>query len=72
MLTITYEQRQAGGQPVRIEDPESHCTYVLLEEEAYSRLQPPCQERQVSPFDIPEGIRRSHAAFLRDLPELLK
>jgi hypothetical protein len=76
MMTITPEQRQAveqaGGQPVRLEDPERHCAYVLIEEEAYQRLQPPCQERQASLFDVPEGIRRSHAAFIRDLPELLK
>ena len=60
MLTIITEQRQAveqaGGQPVWLEDPENHCAYVLLEEEAYSRLQPPCQERRASAyFDIPEG-----------------
>ena len=76
MLTITHEQRQAveqaDGQPVRLEDPENHRAYVLLEEDAYSRLQPPSQGRQAPLFDVPEGIRRSHAAFIRDLPELLK
>ena len=72
MMTITPKQAQAGGQPVQLEDPENHCAYVLLREEAYSRSQPPCQANQASLFDVPEGIRRSHAAFIRDLPELLK
>jgi hypothetical protein len=76
MLTITHEQRQAveqaGDQPVRLEDPENHRAYFLLAEDVYSRLQPPSQDRRVSLFDVPEGIRRAHSAFLRDLPELLK
>jgi hypothetical protein len=76
MLTITHEQRQAVeeacGQPVRLEDPENHRAYVLLEEGAYSLLQPPSRESQASLYDVPEGIRRSHAAFIRELPELLK
>ncbi len=76
MLTITHEQRQAVeeacGQPVRLEDPENNRAYVLLEEGAYSRLRSPSQESHIPLFDVPDGIRRAHSAFLRDLPELLK
>ena len=88
-VALTPELRQAldqaGGQPVRIEDPENHRAYVLLEEEAYHRLIPAGdiviepqsrkpEAMQIDPplFDIPEGVRRSQKAFLRDLPELLK
>lgn len=75
MLTITQEQRQAveqaGGQPVWLEDPENHRTYVLLEEVAYQRIKPSDDTQEAPLFQIPEGIRRSQKAFLRDLPELL-
>jgi hypothetical protein len=76
MMTITREQRQAvdqaGDQPIRLEDPESHRAYVLLKEEAYERLKPADDAQQAPLFEIPEGIRRSQRAFLHELPELLK
>jgi hypothetical protein len=76
MMTITRELRQAidqaGDQPVRLEDPERHCAYVLLKEQAYVRLVSGNRAEQVALFDIPAGVRRSQQAFLRDLPELLK
>ena len=35
-ITLTPEQgqtiEQANGQPVRVEDPRNHCTYVLVKE----------------------------------------
>lgn len=76
MMTITPEQRQAveqaGGQPVRLEDPENHRAYVLLVEDAYQRLAKPGSVPQDLLPEIPEGILRSQDAFFRDLPELLK
>jgi hypothetical protein len=76
MLTITPELRQAvekaGDQPVRLEDPDNRCAYVLLKEAAYERLRSSGDEPEAPLFDIPEGVRRSQRAFLRDLPELLK
>jgi hypothetical protein len=70
-MTITPEQRreieQAGA--VRIEDPETHATYVVMKAEVYERLTPFLENGH---GDTPEGIRRSQDAFFRDLPELLK
>lgn len=41
-MTITPELKQAmeqaGGEPVRVEDPETHTAYVLLKEEVYRRI----------------------------------
>ena len=71
MTLITPELRraieQAGGGPVRIEDPETHTVYVLLKDELHDRA-------KAVPDDdgIPEGIKRSQDAFFRELPELLK
>jgi hypothetical protein len=77
MVTLTVEQREeiqkAGDEPIRIEDPETHATYVLLRAEVYDGLRPPrapeCED--LLSLEIPEGIRRSKEAFLRDLPELI-
>ena len=48
MITITPELRQAieqaGGQPVRLEDPQTSSRYVLLQAEVYERLQRLCDE----------------------------
>jgi hypothetical protein len=72
MATITREQlqeiEQAGDEPLRIEDPETHTSYVILKAEVYERMKPlPNREPEV-----PEGIRRSKAAYRREVPELLK
>ena len=76
MMTITREQRQAveqaGDQPVRLEDPENHRTYILLTAEAYEQFMAPGDAQDEHLPRIPEGIRRSQDAFFRDLPELLK
>jgi hypothetical protein len=76
-ITLTPELGEAvrqaiarsGGEPVRIEDPRDHRTYLLFEEAAY---EPPTLSDAPWPSDVPENVRRSQAAFLRDLPELLK
>ena len=74
-ITLTPEQgqtiEQANGQPVRVEDPRNHCTYVLVREVVSDR--PAIGETSYAPlFGLSEELRRSQAAFLRDLPELLK
>jgi hypothetical protein len=77
MTTLTAEQRReiekAGDEPVRIEDPETHATYILIKSEVYDRIKPPSETRyeNLRTEPVPEGIRRSREAFLRDLPELL-
>jgi hypothetical protein len=77
MVTLTAEQREeikrAGDEPVRIEDPETHATYVLLRAEVYEGLKlPPSSEGEsLLNSEIPEGIRRAKDAFLRDLPGLM-
>jgi hypothetical protein len=77
MTTLTAAQRQAieaaGDEPVRIEDPETHATYVLLRAEVYDGLKsPPAPgSGDLLSLEIAEGIRRAKEAFLRDLPELM-
>jgi hypothetical protein len=73
MVAFTPEQRQiiekSGDEPVRIEDPETHSTYVIIKAEVYERLRPSAQNHLGV---VPEGIRRSQDAFFRDLPKLLE
>ena len=42
MIALTGEQHRAiedaGGEPVRVEDPETKATYVLLKAEVYDRI----------------------------------
>lgn len=77
MVTLSVEQREeirkAGDAPIRIEDPETHATYVLLRAEVYEGLRPsPAPEcADPSSSGIAEGIRRAKEAFLRDLPGLM-
>ena len=92
MTTLTPELKQAieqaGGELVRLEDPQTRQTYVLLKAEVYERIRETLGDegRQVAlprqvmgnvasdaeSGGVPEGIRRSQEAFFRDLPELLK
>ena len=62
MTTLTAELRQeiekAGDAPVRLEDPETHATYVLLRAEVYDRLRPPPVPEDLLSIKVPEGIRR--------------
>ena len=75
MTTLTPELRheieKARGNPVRLEDPETHTPYVLLRAEEYDRLKPDTRCDNVLTEQVPEGIRRSKEAFLRALPALL-
>jgi len=75
LTTLTPELRReiekSGGNPVRIEDPETHATYVLLRAEEYDRLNPVPAPENMATEQVPEGIRRSKEAFLRELPSLL-
>jgi hypothetical protein len=91
-MTITPELKhaveRAGEAPVRLEDPQTRQTYVLLKTEVYECLRQvrgdegrhaaiprkatEDTERRMEEMAVPEGIRRSQEAFFRDLPELLK
>ncbi|MGP0066339.1 MAG: hypothetical protein ACLQGP_22470 [Isosphaeraceae bacterium] len=75
MTTLTPELRQeiekAGDEPVRIEDPENQTAYVLIRAEVYDRIKPAPHLENLAAYQVPEGIRRSKEAFLRDLPSLM-
>lgn len=75
MTGLTPEQRRlierAGDEPVRIEDPETHQAYVLMRADVYERVRGVIEPKPGGEVSIPEGIRRSQAAFFRDLPALL-
>ncbi len=75
MIELNPEQRLAVAQgvPVRILDPLTHDTYVLVLAEVYARLVA-VQERPAEQPDpeIPPLMLRSQQAFWQDLPELLK
>ena len=84
-IGLSPEQRrlveQAGDEPVRIDDPDTRETYILVKEGVYRRLRevigPPEAERAFRgpadnhPVEVPEGLRRSKEAFRRTLPGLL-
>ncbi len=76
MTGLTPDQRQliaeAGDRPVRIEDCETHETYVLMRANVYERMRGVVEPSAQAGVEIPEGIKRSQAAFFRDLPDLLK
>lgn len=75
MTTLSPELREeiekAGGNPARLEDAATHTTYVLLQAEDYVRLKPATRRDDGLTEQVPEGIRRSKEAFLRELPGLL-
>ncbi len=74
MIELDTEQRQviAQGRPVRIVDPLTQETYILVRAEDYERL----AELSQLPADRPNPeirpmVLRSMQAFWRDLPGLL-
>jgi len=52
-MTITPELKQAvaeaGEEPVRVEDPETHTAYVVIKEEAYRRLKEAVEVESIDP-----------------------
>src|SRR5437763_1139040 len=86
-MTIPPELKQAieqaGEEIVRLEDPQTRQTYILLKAEDYEKISQVMDDNQrqaaipretmgQEEANIPEGIRRSQEAFFRELPELLK
>jgi hypothetical protein len=65
MTTLTAELRQeiekAGDEPVRIEDPETQTTYILIRADLYEPIKPATRLENLAAFQVPEGIRRSIA-----------
>jgi hypothetical protein len=75
MIELNSEQRQAmaQGEPVRIVDPVTHDTYVVVPAELYARLAGPLpRPAGLPPPAIAPQMLRSQQAFWRDLPELLR
>jgi hypothetical protein len=68
---LRHEIEMAGDEPVRIEDPETQTTYVLIKADFYDQTKPSPAYENLLTDQIPEGIRLSRDAFLGDLPELL-
>jgi hypothetical protein len=74
MIDLDAEQRQvmAQGQPVRIVDPLTHNTYVLVRDDEYARLVDATRRALGQPNpEIKPKVLRSMQAFWRDLPGLL-
>ncbi len=79
-IHLTEEQRQLlathPDAPLRVVDDETKQPLVILRADHYERIRPPLDTSDAQPSripaEVPEGIRRSKDAFLRDLPELLK
>ncbi len=77
MIELTPEQRRAveaqNGAPVRVVDPQTHNTYVLVRIDVYEGQVGPAPPPAEEPgYVVPPLVRRSQEAFWRDLPELLK
>jgi hypothetical protein len=75
MIELNAEQRRlmAQGEPVRVIDPSTKDTYIVVRAEAYEG-QAPQPRRTAEPLksDIPPLMLRSQQAFWHELPELLK
>jgi len=58
MTILTLEQRQAiaqaGGNPLRVEDPETHQVYVIVKAEVFERLRTVLEDEEIDPsfFEI--------------------
>jgi hypothetical protein len=74
MIELTEQQQQALHQedPLRVVDPRTQKTYVLVRSEIYEQLSTKRDSHSAEICrDIPEGIRESQEAFWNDLPNLL-
>lgn len=65
---LRRELEKSGGNPVRLEDPETNTAYVLLKAEEHDRLKPGAGCEHPLTEQVPEGIRRSQEAFLASFP----
>jgi hypothetical protein len=67
IIGLTPEQwrliEQAGGRPLRIEDPETHEAYVLIRADAYERVRVVIEPASANDLHIPEGIRKPQKAI---------
>jgi hypothetical protein len=80
-LELNCEQQKAvdaaGGEPVRVVDPRTRQVFVLVPADRFGSLPRIRDEDDLPaesqlPREVPPGIQRSKAAFLRDLPSLLR
>jgi hypothetical protein len=76
-LELSDQQAQAvrQGQPVEIIDPATKGAYLVVARETFEGLRAAAgrgQSERVDDRSTPPGVQRSQAAFLRDVPELLK
>ena len=61
-MTITPEMKQAveqaGSEPLRVEDPETHTAYVVMKEDMYRRLREAVEVETIDPsfFECGEFI----------------
>jgi hypothetical protein len=59
--TLTPEQRQeiqkAGGEPVRLADPETQTEYVILKADVYDRIRALADETRAAYPPRDEGLR---------------
>ena len=53
MTIVTLERRQAiaqaGGNPLRVEDPETHQAYVIVKAEVFERLRTVLEDEEIDP-----------------------
>lgn len=74
-MTITPELRQAieraGGEPVRISDPDTNQTYYLVKDDEFDRIKGTIGLSSITRLETPEGVVRSRSAFVRNLAILL-
>lgn len=53
MATITPDQKReienAGEQPIRIQDPETHAEYVILKADVYERMRVLMESEKLDP-----------------------
>jgi hypothetical protein len=59
-MTLTPELKraveQAGDEPVRVEDPETHTTYVVIREDLYRRLKEAIPESDFTLHEFEELV----------------
>jgi len=53
---LTHAIENAGGQPVRVEDPETHTAYVVIKEDLYRKLRDAVPESDFTLHEFEELI----------------